>query len=134
MILHAEDWLAARKKTFQSIVVEVEMRQLDVGIVERSGVHCEAVIVGCDLYFLRDAIEHGMICAAVSELQLVGFSAERVAEDLMAEADTEDWGLADETAYRAGLRREHAGVAGTIRQEHAIGFEREDIVRRSEEH
>src|ERR1700682_1408331 len=70
-----------------------------------------------------------MICTAMSELQLVSLAAECVAEDLVAEADAENGGLADKAADLAGLRGEHTGIARAVGQEHTIGFEREYVVR-----
>ena len=66
--------------------------------VERIGIDREAVIVRGDFDALRKLVEHRMIGAAMSELQLVGLAAAGEAENLVAEADAEDRVLADELA------------------------------------
>ena len=48
------------------------------------------MIVRRDFDFIRDAIEDGMVRAAVAEFQFVRFAAERETENLLAEADAED--------------------------------------------
>ena len=68
-----------------------------------------------------------MIGAAMAELQLVSLAAEREAENLMAEADAEDRRLADQPADVVDLRVQRLGIAGAVREEHAVGLEREHV-------
>src|SRR6185369_81525 len=71
------------------------MTDLDLAEVRRRVsvdrcVHCEAVIVRGDLDLAGRPVEHRLVDAAVPVAELVGAETERPAEDLMAEADTED--------------------------------------------
>ena len=99
MVLDAEDGLAAMAEAFQRLVVQVDVREFDFVLVQRVGVDREAVIVRGDFDVAGDLVEHRMIRAAVAELQLVGFAAQREAEDLMAQADAEDRLFADQLAH-----------------------------------
>src|ERR1700676_5573472 len=70
-----------------------------------------------------------MIPAVVAEFQLERFTSQRDARKLMSEADSEDGLAAHEPPdvvdrVGAGLR-----IAGTIRQEHSVGLQREHILR-----
>src|SRR5258708_33787154 len=85
-------------EAFQGLVVEIDVGELDVVLAEGVGIDREAVVLGRDLDPAVAQILDRMIAAAVSELQFVGLSAEGQAEELMAEADTEDGNLPDEMA------------------------------------
>ena len=77
MVLHAKHRLAAMPETLQRLVVQIDMRQLHFGLVERIRIHSESMIVRSYLNFLRHLIQHRMIRAAMPELQLVGFASQR---------------------------------------------------------
>ncbi len=79
VVLHAEDRVVAVAETFQRLVVQVDVGDLDLVEVERIRIHREAVIVGGDLHLLGDLVAHRMVGAAVAELQLVGLAAQRQA-------------------------------------------------------
>src|SRR4029450_11257901 len=70
--------------------------------------------------FVRELVEHRMICAAVTELHLVGFPADSQTQDLVAEADPEDGDFAEETLYIPDLYAQRLRIARTVGQEHAI--------------
>src|SRR5229473_3482215 len=67
MILDAEHRFTAMPESFQRLIVQVDVRQLHFTLVERIGIHREAMIVGSDLHLLRHLIQNGMIRAAVPE-------------------------------------------------------------------
>ena len=69
-----------------------------------------------------------MVRAAMSELQLVGLTAEREAEQLVAEADAEDRLLADQLADVRDLRLERLGIARAVGEEDAVGIQREHVL------
>src|SRR3954462_412330 len=68
-----------------------------------------------------------MIAAAVAEFQLECFGAAGEAEELVAEADAEDWLLAEEAADRADGVFERFGIAGTVGEEAALGVVAQDF-------
>ena len=127
MVLDAEDGVVAMAEAFERLVVQIDVRDVDLVEVERVGVDREAVIVRRDLDLLRELVAHRMVGAAMSEFQLVGFAAEGEAEQLVAEADAEDRLLADQLADVAHLGLERLGVAGAVREEDAVGLERQHI-------
>ena len=98
MVLHAEHRVTAVPEAFERFIVQIHVREVDVGRIQRIAIHREPVIVRGDLDPLRDLVQHRMIGAAVAELQLVGLAAERQAEKLMPQADAEDRNLSHELA------------------------------------
>ena len=104
VILHAEHRLAAVAEAFQRLVVQIHVRDFDVARVERIRIHREAVIVRGDLDALRQLVDHRMIGAAMPELQLVSFAAQRQPENLVTQADAEDRRLADQSPHIIDLR------------------------------
>src|SRR6476646_7426742 len=87
--------------------------------------HCEAVIVRGDLDLAGRPVEHRLVDAAVPVAELVGPETERPAEDLMAEADTEDRKAIGEQLPDGGHGDVGGGrVARAVREEHRIGASR----------
>ncbi len=68
-----------------------------------------------------------MIAAVVAELELVGASAEGQAAELVAEADAEDRHAAHHVANGADGVVDRLGVAGAVREEDAVGLERQHV-------
>ena len=95
---------------------------------ERVGIDGEAVIVRCDLDPVRHLVQNRVVRAAVPEFELVGLAAQRQTENLLAEADAEDRFLADQLANLGGLELERFGIARAVRQEDAVGVQREDVL------
>jgi hypothetical protein len=100
------------------------------GPLEERGVHREAVVLGGDLDAARAEVLHGMVGAAMAELELEGLPSACKAEDLVAEADAEDRKLVDQLARGLHGIRERLGVAGAVREEDALGLQGEAIRRR----
>src|SRR5258705_7540191 len=71
-----------------------------------------------------------MIRAAVAELKLECLRAAGEAEQLVAQADSKDWLLAEQATDRGDCVFERLGVAGAVGEEYAIGFLRENFFRR----
>src|SRR5687768_4243720 len=71
VVLHREDWLVEVTEAFDGSVVEIEMRHADVRR-QRVGIDGEAVVLRRDLDLARAQILHGVIGAAMAELQLEG--------------------------------------------------------------
>src|SRR6476659_3684507 len=103
------------------------MTDLDLAEVRRRAsvdrcVHCEAVIVRVYLDLAGRPVEHRLVDAAVPVAELVGAETERAAEDLMAEADTEDRKAIGEQLPDADHGDVGGGrVARAVREEHRIG-------------
>src|SRR5579863_3422159 len=83
-------------------VVQIDVRNHDLAL-ERGGVDREAVVVSRDLNGLGTKVHHGLISAMMPELEFIGLTAQRQAQNLMAEADPEDRHAADE--FRRGPNR-----------------------------
>ena len=76
VVLDAEKGKLFVAHTFVGVVVEVDVRNLDVARRQRFGIDAKAVILSGDFDFFGQKILHGMIGAVMAELQLEGFSTE----------------------------------------------------------
>src|SRR5712691_3982029 len=70
---------------------------------------------------------HRVIAAVMSEFQLVGLAAERDTDELMSKADAEDRLATHQATDVVHCVSARLGIAGTVRQEHAIRLQREHI-------
>ena len=69
-----------------------------------------------------------MVGAVMAEAELVGPSAEREAEDLMAETDSEDRLPAEHAAHRFARVRQRGRIGGPVGEKNAVGIERKNLV------
>src|SRR5438309_840265 len=120
MVLDAEDRQSTMAEPFERLVVQVDVAGLDVGR-QGGGVDGEPVVLRRDLDLAGALVADRMVGTAVAELQLERPGPERLAEQLVAQADAEDrrarlGRLVDQGAE--GLRRglERARVAGAVRE------------------
>ena len=96
---------------------------------QRVGVDRVIVVLARDLHPPAGVVTDGVIGAVVTEPQLVGAAAERETEDLVTEADAEHRHLAHERLHDLGSARHRGGIAGAVREEHAVGSAGEDVGR-----
>ena len=82
----------------------------------------EPVILRGDRDFPGAQVFDRMIAAAVPELQFESGPAERVGEDLMPETDPEDRLFLDDLLDLAVDLIERGRVAGSVREENAVGI------------
>src|SRR5208282_1048213 len=99
MILHGEERHPDAAQAFDGVVVEVYMRQLRAA-AHRIGVKRDAMILRCDFHLAGAQILDRVIGAMMPEIQFVGFSSEREAENLMPETNSEHRLLAQDAAHR----------------------------------
>ena len=57
------------------------------------------MVVSGDRYEVVFEVFDGLVAAAVSEFEFVGLGPDGVRDDLVTEADTEDWIIVEETTY-----------------------------------
>src|SRR5213595_2082193 len=131
VILHAEEWQRFVAQAFERLVVQVHVGERDFARLERIRIDSETVVLRRDFHLLRFQIQHRMVPAVVAELQLVGAAAEREADDLVAEADAEDGDAAHEIAHGLGCVLDWLGIARAVREKHTVGFQSENVARRS---
>src|SRR3970040_1822696 len=84
------------------------------------------VFLGCDVNAAGGEFLHGMIAAAMAELELERLRAERAADHLVPQANAEDRDLARQVPDDLYGVVEDLGVAGAGREQHAVGLERFD--------
>src|SRR5688572_33057810 len=83
-------------EALERLVVQVDVRELDVVLVERVRIDREPVILRRNLHAAGPQIFHRMIAASMSELQLVGSAPQRKTQQLLTEADAEHGTLPDD--------------------------------------
>src|SRR6266550_7626748 len=127
MVLHGENRVLPVAHALHRAVIEVQ-----VGDLERRGAwdvlplaaHREAMVLRRYKYLSRSNIAHGVVATPVAIRQLDRLSAQRQAEQLMAEADTEYRDLPiGQLADRADRVPDGGGVARAVREEDAVGLE-----------
>src|SRR5207244_4168159 len=123
VILHAKRWMVAVAEAFERLIVEIDVGNVDLVEVERIRIDCEAMIVRSNLDLLCDLVNHGVIGAAMTELEIISLASDREAQELMAEADAEDGHASDELAEIGHLRLQRLGIAGAVVEKHTVGIE-----------
>src|SRR5579864_9704467 len=89
MVLHAEHGLVPVAEALDGAVIQVRVRDLDLG-GQRRRIHGEAMVLRGDLNPPRAKVLHRMIRATMAELELERPGAHRQSENLVTEADPED--------------------------------------------
>src|SRR5207237_6301206 len=120
MVLHAEHRFRLVTQTLDGAVVQIDVRDGDIRW-QRLRVDREAVILRGDLDLARFQLLHRVVCAPMTELQLVGLAAQRQRKDLMPETDAECRHVgADELLRVTDRVRQRRGIAGAVTQENAV--------------
>ena len=121
MILDAEHRFAPVTHAFHGLVVQVDVGRLQFGrkIVQVDG---KAVILRGDLDPVGQIIEDRLIRSTMAELELEGLAAQGNPQKLMAQADAENRGLADQAVDGVVGIGQRFRIAGSVGQEHPIGF------------
>ena len=89
----------------------------------------KAMVLGCDLHPPVRQAPYRVVAAVMAERKLEGGRAQRQAEDLVAQADSEHRCPAQNTAHRGDLIGQRVGVPGTVGEEYAVGTPLEYVVR-----
>src|SRR5262245_17254344 len=134
MVLHGKDRELAMTQSFYGSIVQVEVRNLERWSSGNTGFipfHRETVVLRRDQNPAALEIANWMVSAAVAVRELHGISTERESYQLMSEADTEDrYFFFCNAPDRLGSVTHGGGIAGTVREEHAIGIALEDGIGR----
>src|SRR5579875_1099233 len=115
MVLHAENGLAAMPQSFDSLVVQIFVRDLNIGIAQRVGIDAEAVILRSDFNFSGLLIQDRVIRAVMAEFQLISLAAKGKTQDLMPKTDAKNRRLADQFLHFGGLALERLWIARPVR-------------------
>ena len=139
--LHGESRKVEGSQPLDDVVVEVDVGDLDASVaavaVRRRtrpsdrGIDRETVVVRGDLDMPGGAVENGLVDAAVAVAELVRAVAQRPAEDLVAQADSEegDAGIQD-AAQQLDLAARGTGIPRSVGEEHAVRMEGEHLLER----
>ena len=83
-----------------------------------------------DLHAAGEQVHHGVVAAAVAELELLDGGAGGLRDHLVPEADAEHGHLAQDLLHLRVGALHGLGVAGTVGQEHAVGGHGQHLFRR----
>src|SRR5580704_12726648 len=120
VILHAEERQVLVPQAFESLIVQVDVREFYFALRQRIGIDGEVVVVCCDFNLPGLQLFHRMIPAVMSELQLESFSAESDAGKLMSQTNSKDWLATHQAPNRIHRVGAGLGVAGAIREKYSI--------------
>ena len=98
----------------------------DLGPLPADG---EAVVLRRDQHLAGSPLEHRVVRASMAERQLRRREAGGEAEQLMPQADAEDWHAAEQPRDLGDLRCERRRVARPVREQDAVGTRLEHVVR-----
>src|ERR1019366_1223865 len=73
---------------------------------------------------------HGMISAVVAEFQLEGLASERYADELMSQANSENWLPSHQAANVVDRVGTGLGISRAVREKYAVGLQRQHVLRR----
>src|SRR5207245_11145787 len=89
MVLHGENRELPVGHAFDRAVVEIQVRDFELGTGERVGIDRKSVVLRRDVDASAAKILDRLVASPVSELQFVRLPAEGKGQQLMAEADSE---------------------------------------------
>ena len=76
-------------KSFQSLVIEVDVGDFDIICTQRGDVNCKSMILGGDFDATGPQILDRLVRSTMTEFQLVGFSTHGKSKNLDSQADAE---------------------------------------------
>ena len=83
--------------------------------------------LGSDRYPIVFEVFDGLISTAMTELELVGLGADGVRNNLMAEADSENRVIIDQSAYEFMNVSDGLWISGTVGKKDALRIDRFDF-------
>ncbi len=128
VVLHAEDRQAAMGETLDGAVVEVQLGDEEVARRDAGGLDLELVVLARDVGEAGLQVLDGVVGAMMSEGQPRGLAADRLAEQLVAEADAEEWDPADRLPAELHRPGQHRRVAGPVGEDQPVGPGRLDLL------
>ena len=90
MVLNGENRLRPVAESFTGLVVEIDLGGFGFSRGQGLGIDRKAMVLGGYADPARGQVFHGLICAAMPELELEGLSPQRISKDLMSETNPED--------------------------------------------
>src|SRR5438105_15441201 len=99
MILHTIDRFGLMAHSFDCLIVQIDSVDLQFG-GQGIGVNSKPVVLRSDFNATGLQILNRLIAAAMAEFELEGLSPESLAEDLVSQADADNWNVAlDQIAH-----------------------------------
>ena len=130
VVLHREEPVLGALHALDRIVQQIDVRQPQTGTSERLPIDGIAVVLARDLDPARFETLHGVVAAAVAELHLEGPGPVGERDHLVSEADAEHGHPPAERAHLLHHGRHVRRIARAVREEHAVGAERQQLLDR----
>ena len=130
MILDGEDEIVPVFHPLHGIIQHVHMGHGKTGALQRLLFHRVAVVLAGDLYLSGGEILYRMVSSPVAELQFVGLPAVGQRQELMPQTDAEHGDLPPQYLQRFDHFRYVFRISGSVGDEHTIGLQRQDLLRR----
>ena len=112
MILHAEKRIFLVLQPFQRLVIQIDVRDLDLSFRKRVDIHHKVMVLGGDLNLPGLKVHDRLVIAMMPELEFRGFPSERLPDHLMPEADPEHRNLPDQFTDRFHKIFHRSRIAG----------------------
>ena len=90
VVLHAEDGVIPEAETFERLVVQIHMGNLNVTGGQRIRIDAKPMILRRNFHLVRQQILHRMIGSVVAKLELECFATECESAKLVPEANAEN--------------------------------------------
>lgn len=90
MELHTEVWSAGVANSFVTAIICVD-KQFGPIVWKSIRINCETMVLGCDMTFSSHHVGTRDVVPTVSELHLEGICTSSSSQQLMSQADTENW-------------------------------------------
>ena len=127
MVLHAEDREFFVAHSLHCAVVQIDVRDFHVG-GERLRIDGESVVLRSNGHFARAQIFYRLIGAAMTKFQFECRAAEREAENLMAETDSEDRLFAHQIVHGFVRVWKRRWIARAVGEKNSVGIEIEHFL------
>ena len=108
--------------SLKCLVIQVDMRYLDVRIFDRVYVYTKAVILGRDFHLSCQEIHYRMVGPPMAELQFKGLSAKGKAQELLTQAYAKDGIFAEQVLNGVNGIGNGLRVSGPVGKQDPIGI------------
>src|SRR3989454_2819536 len=130
MVLNAESRNRTVLQPLARVVVQVQVGNIDVVQIQRFRIYRETVILRGDLDLLPLDVQHRMVSAVVTELELVCPASKREAKNLVSQADSEKRLPAQQVPDIPDRIVHCFRIPWSVGEEDPIRFQSEDIFSR----
>src|SRR5262245_48406751 len=123
LVLDTECGYRPMLEPFDGVVVKIDVCNFDVAEIQALRIDRESVILRCDFHLPAFQIQHRMIAAVMSELELVCLPTESQTQNLVSETNPEDGFSPEKTPHILDRIFERLRISGPVRQKNSVGLQ-----------